>query len=146
MDGGYGRDTLNGGIGNDTLIGDANADTLIGGSDKDMLYGGAGADLFVYREAADSTVDPDGQDVIYRLDRTTGDQIDLRVIDAITGGADDAFTFIGSNEFSGAAGELRVVLEAGSWVVFGNIDGDSAPDFAITVRFANGLSAADFLL
>lgn len=48
-----------------------------------------------------------GPDIIRDFVRGT-DKIDLSAIDAVAGGADNAFTWIGSNAFSGAQGQLRI--------------------------------------
>ena len=59
-----------------------------------------------------------------------GDKIDLSPIDAIAGGADDAFTFIGTNvAFTNAAGQLRTIDVAGNVFVQGDLDGDGIADF-----------------
>ena len=42
-------------------------------------------------------------------DFATGDKIDLSGIDAVAGGANDLFTYIGGSAFSHHAGELQVV-------------------------------------
>ena len=57
---------------------------------------------------------------------------DMSVIDANTGLAgDQAFAFIGAAAFSGVAGQLRAQVGGGATVVSGDLNGDSAADFAI---------------
>ena len=69
-------------------------------------------------------------------DFTSGDVIDLSAIDAITGGANDAFSFIGSVAFSNTAGELRFenISHGGPiWIVRGDIDGNGVSDLEIVL-------------
>jgi len=65
-------------------------------------------------------------DQIGQFDPGDGDVIDLREIDAIPGGADDAFTYEGTNQFSGAAGQLRIQIEGDHYIV--QISTDADPD------------------
>jgi len=138
----------------DTLTGDANANTLwgmggddvlTGGGGGDLLKGGAGNDSFVYTALSDSTVSGAGKDVI--ADFTTGDKIDLSLIDADgnSGNGDTAFTF-GTGAFTGTAGELRVVTSGAIQVVYVDATGDKQPDFAINVISDHALTASDFVL
>lgn len=146
LDGNGGDDTIIGKSGNDKIRGGAGADTIAGGWGRDQLTGGDGADKFVFYTIADSTVAAAGRDVIF--DFTAGtDKLDLAVIDASrarTG--DQAFTFIGSGTFSGAAGELRASVVNGYTVVTGDVNGDKLGDFAISLKGALTLKAVDFVL
>jgi serralysin len=144
--GGHGRDLLMGGKANDTLLGNQGADTLIGGAGSDRYRGGYGADLYVFNDAAHTSSDASVADVIVGFYTPGGDKIDIRGIDAVAGGADDEFTFIGTDAFSGAAGEIRIRTELGYVIVEGNITPGDAPDFAIRVLNSTGLAATDFLL
>ena len=118
------------------------------GSAPTALRGGGGADIFVYRSAAESAVG--GEDRI--LDFTGGsDLIDLSAIDADSGaGGDQAFHFIGSDAFSGSAGELRASFDAGSglWAISGDADGDGGADFLILVTTTgpDPIAGGDFSL
>jgi hypothetical protein len=81
------------------------------------------------------------------LDFATGDSIDLSRIDAITGGTDDPFHFVGAAAFSHSAGELRAFQQSpGHWQVEGDVDGDGNADLVIAVATDHALSAADFVL
>jgi serralysin len=60
--------------------------------------------------------------------------------------ANEAFTFIGTNSFSGAAGELRYVVANGAVVVRGDVNGDKISGFAIVVENVATLGAVDFIL
>ena len=81
-----------------------------------------------------------------------GDKIDLSRIDAIAGGADDAFSFIGSAAFSGggaSAGQLRYTDAGGGiFIVEGDVNGDGLADFALSVTMTPAAAplATDFML
>ena len=131
------------GAGDDALTGSANADILYGGLGADMIDGGPGADTYLYRAVAESTAA--SQDTVTF---STGDQIDLAVIDANSGtGGNEAFSFIGAAAFSNAAGQLRAFQSAANvWTVEGDVDGDGTADLVITVNSTNPLLAGDFIL
>ncbi|MGK9169028.1 hypothetical protein KXR53_22115 [Inquilinus limosus] len=138
-------DVLTGDANANTLWGGAGDDVLTGGGGGDALKGGAGDDRFVYTALSDSAVSGLGKDTI--ADFATGDRIDLSAIDADGNSAngDTAFTF-GTGGFTGDGGELRVVTAGAIQVVYADVDGDKAPDFAINVISDHALTAADFLL
>jgi Ca2+-binding RTX toxin-like protein len=133
------------GNGADSIIGGALGDTISGRGGADNLTGGGGNDIFLYTNLFDSTAA--ARDHI--LDFTSGDTIDLSRLDAITGGANNAFSFIGSGAFTNSAGQLRAVNSAGNdWLVEGDVNGDGVADIAIlvTVADAHVLGAGDFVL
>jgi len=134
--GGAGVDDLRGGGGNDFIFGGARADTL---------YGNGGNDVFLYYSTTDSV--PGGGDRIedFRL----GDLIDLSVIDAdTTAPGDQAFTPIGAGDFTQQPGQLRLFGVGPLYIVQGDVNGDGAADFEITVVVADAhpLGAGDFIL
>ncbi|HEX8308565.1 MAG TPA: M10 family metallopeptidase C-terminal domain-containing protein [Allosphingosinicella sp.] len=133
-----------GGRDNDTIVGSQNGDVLAGNGGADTLTGGGGADVFRYLSTSDST--SGGMDKI--LDFASGsDKIDLSRIDAdtLTAG-DQAFSFIGSNAFSGTAGQLRAYQDGANWFVEGDTDGNGAADLVIQLTVTAGpLTQADFL-
>jgi Ca2+-binding RTX toxin-like protein len=134
-----------GGTIDDTLIAGGGADWIFGGAGADTLSGGGGNDIFHYDDVAQSTADLG--DTI--LDFAAGDNIDLSGIDAIAGGADDAFTFLDSGAFTNQAGQLRVVqLDEGSYLLQGDTNGDGLADFQLTfnVSDAHPITAGDFTL
>jgi Ca2+-binding RTX toxin-like protein len=139
-----GADVLNGREGNDRLLGEKGADTINGGLGADQLFGGTGADRFVFAAIEESTVLGKGRDYIRDFSHAEGDRIDLSAIDAVAGGTDTAFTFVG--RFSGQAGQLRVEAKDGFSLVLADLDGDRAADFAIQVTSDVALTASDFVL
>jgi Ca2+-binding RTX toxin-like protein len=145
---GTGADTLVGGAGADEIWGRGGADRITGGLGSDILRGGEGDDVFVYNAVAECG--PGSRDSI--LDFTSGsDRIDLSGIDANTiAGGDQAFSFIGSNAFSGSAGQLRAYQDgaSGTWIVEGDVNGDGTADFQIgVVADASGpLVGPDFIV
>jgi serralysin len=124
---------LKGLAGDDVLRGLAGNDTLVGGAGADVLTGGAGNDSFVFGELGT------GDQI---TDFSRGDKIDLRAIDAVAGGANNAFAFIGGGAFSKKAGELRYA----DGLLQGDTNGDGIADFAVVLTGAPGLTAADILL
>ncbi|MCW1382529.1 choice-of-anchor L domain-containing protein [Novosphingobium sp. KCTC 2891] len=142
IDGGAGADSIDGGSGNDALLGGAGADTLVGGAGADSLTGGAGADLFVFKATSESGVT--ANDAILDFSRTDGDRIDLRLIDAVAGGKDNAFAFVSA--FTHVAGQLAASVSGDHYLVQGDLNGDAVADFAIAVWSTAPLGAADFVL
>lgn len=167
--GGAGNDTLNaienlaGSNFADTLTGNTSAnqidggggnDRIAGGGGADRLIGGIGNDTFVFGALADST--PAARDTIVDFQGAGapgGDIIDLSGIDAIAGGRDNAFTFIGSAAFSNVAGQLRIdgTSTPGFTIVQGDTNGDGQADFALALQWSDSstpiiLGASDFVL
>jgi Ca2+-binding RTX toxin-like protein len=116
---------------------------LRGSTGADVLTGGAGADLFVYALLTDSTVAVGGRDTITDFVSAQGDKIDLRRIDAVDGGTDDAFRLMGSF-LAGDAGRLVVTAVGSGSLVQGDTDGDGDADFSILVATAV-VGGGDFL-
>ncbi|MDF8332686.1 beta strand repeat-containing protein [Novosphingobium cyanobacteriorum] len=136
-----GFENVTGSAFDDAIRGDGGINRIEGGLGRDVLRGGAGADVFVYRSVLDSPTAASLRDVI--LDFTSGDRIDLSLIDAntVTAG-DQAFTFIGSAAYSNVAGQLRV----STTLVEGDVNGDGISDFAITIGVPAPPVATDFVL
>lgn len=156
LTGGGGADFLAGGKGNDTLIGSAGRDKLIGGLGNDMLVGGHGADIlnggpgadrFVYLKTTDSTLAAGGRDTIFDFSRAQRDKINLSELDANTKiDGIQAFKFIGSKEFTKAAGQLRYEKSGSDTFVYADVNGNGRADFAITLEGSIPLQSTDFLL
>ena len=145
LEGNGGANHIFGGAGNDRLYGEGGADMLIAGSGADALYGGTGADKFVFRNATDSSLAT--RDVIYDFSRVEGDRIYLATIDArTTTSGNQAFTFIGTADFSRKAGELRYLKKDGDTFVHADLNGDRVIDFSIRLDSTIDLKSTDFIL
>ncbi len=146
-----GNDKLLGVLGNDNLLGGAGNDILTGGKGRDQLRGGAGRDVFDYNASNESPATASARDVIKDFFHGS-DRIDLSTIDAVTGGSNNAFTFLGRASFSHVAGQLHVVQfnPAGTsldhTVVEGDVNGDAVADFQIDLTGLIGFTASDFIL
>ncbi|HKX90575.1 MAG TPA: M10 family metallopeptidase C-terminal domain-containing protein, partial [Sphingopyxis sp.] len=146
---GSGNDWLRGNAADNRLDAGAGTDVLQGDGGADILIGGAGADRFRYDLVSDSG----GAAVDHILDFESGsDSIDLGMIDANSWAfGDQAFSWIGSNAFSGSgaasAGELRAYQSGSHWFVEGDTDGDGNADLVIQLTVTGGQPAlSDFLL
>jgi len=126
---------INGAGGNDWLYGGDGNDRINGGRGDDHLIGGTGSDMFIFNDTA-------GQDVVHAYEHGI-DRLNLAGIDAdpSTPG-DQAFTYIGHADFTGAAGELHY---AGR-VLSGDVTGDAHGDFAITIANHVAITQADLIL
>jgi Ca2+-binding RTX toxin-like protein len=145
--GGFGLDNLNGGIGNDVLYGDGDNDILFGHRGADKLYGGAGADTFTFTSFRDSTAKATGRDTIYDFSSRQKDRIDLKAIDASTkANGNQAFKYIGKQDFHDKAGELRWEKVKAGVYVYGDVNGDGDADFSLLLRGIAKLTKGDFFL
>jgi Ca2+-binding RTX toxin-like protein len=135
-----------GNAGDNTLIGNLAANVLQGGRGADVFVGAGGADRFVFVDGDFTGIV--GVDRITDLVEQQGDRIDLTGIDAIVGGADDAFTFLGQQAFTGAAGELVYAIDNvdNFTLLQGDTNGDLAADFSIRIDGTLGLLASQILL
>jgi Ca2+-binding RTX toxin-like protein len=146
LHGGAGHDRLYGGAGTDTLSGGAGDDRLFGGAAADTLTGGAGADLFEFDDGDFAAAGATILDIVTDFTRTDGDLLKLAAVDAIAGGTDDAFAFIGTAAFSGVAGELRYEIVGSNTFVRADVNGDGTADWSIQLTGQVALTAADFVL
>ena len=151
--------------GDDIIGGGDGRDRLYGGSGKDILDGGRDSDTFVYFNTRESGLTDETSDVItgFTTRGRHADKIDLSVIDAWThaeyvldpGRANDrfpqlrsvnnnnAFKFIGGNDFSYTCGEVR--FENGCLQV--NNDRDLIAEMEIKITGLQGvLSSDNFIL
>lgn len=138
---------LRGFAGNDILKGVGGNDTLVGGTGRDTMNGGTGRDRFDFDSQADS---PYGsRDVIQSFQHGQHDRIDVRTIDAVAGGTDDAFRFIGATGFAAYkashAGTYGMVRVTSDNTILIDIDGNLTVDMEIKVGGSH-LVAGDFLL
>ena len=135
--GGGGGDVIDGGEGRDIIRGDMGTDTVTGGG---------GNDLIRYMSNDFGGLLADDAERVTDFSAAEGDQIDLRLVDAIAGGADDIFAFIGAAAFSGAAGELRTEAGSGYLMLLGDRDGNGTADLAIRLDGLTSLEASAVLL
>lgn len=139
------KDRLYGGEGRDLLDGQSGYDILIGGAGRDTLTGGTGSDRFRFDLVSDSSTGSANRDSI--TDFTRGqDRLDFRNLDAVAGGQDNAFVFIGQQAFSGTPGELRYAVVGGAARVYGDTNGDAIADLEIVMTGVSVLSSTDFYL
>jgi Ca2+-binding RTX toxin-like protein len=131
---GAGNDTLLGGSAGDRLDGGHGADRLVGGEGRDTLLGGPGADVFVFAAATDSAASRSLADRILDFDAGAGDRLDLSAIDADTtaAGVQGFLPRVQGASFSGSFSAPRALYyDTTRETLYGNIDADSAADFAI---------------
>ena len=109
------------------------------------MTGGGQADSFVFDSLQHSQKGLGLRDIITDFGAT--EQIILTVIDAIAGGGNDTFTFVGSVALSGA-GQLRYekVVASNLTLIEGDVTGDGLADFQIELTGLIDLTAANFAL
>ncbi len=138
--------TIDGGRGDDVISGLAGNDVLIGGFGTDTLKGGAGADVFDFNSAWESLPGIGIRDVISDFKRADGDKIDLDTIDAnALADGDQSFTPI-AGPFTTAGAQLKFTVTGANTLITGNIDNDTAAEFAILVLGITDLNAGDIIL
>jgi Ca2+-binding RTX toxin-like protein len=133
-----------GNTGNNSLYGNAGNNILDGGAGKDLLTGGAGSDTFKFSSVKDSAVGA-LRDVI--ADFKSGvDKIDLSVIDANSStSANEAF----STTFASALSTMTagtLFFDKVTSVLYGNVDANPAPDFAIQLTGVTNLLMNDIVV
>jgi serralysin len=117
--------------GDDTLVGGGGDDVLIGGDGADTLTGGAGADAFVFHAGSSGVAI--GRDTITDFEKGA-DKIEIA----------DASSFIGSNAFTGSAGEVRYAASSGQTVVELDSNGDRLADLQLLLTGELQLDYSDF--
>jgi len=150
--GGAGNDTIHAGSGDDVVVGGGGDDNITGRLGADLLTGGKGDDTFVYLNPVDgefdSGLDKGTRDVITDFGKGN-DLLDFSGMDANPSTEDDdAFVFIGTEKFTGTAGELRYSYNKNTetTVVVGDVDGDGNADFKIDLSGRINLTELDFVL
>ncbi|QRM28064.1 calcium-binding protein [Microvirga sp. VF16] len=142
-----GSDRITGGSYSDKLEGFGGNDVLYGRQGADRLYGGSGADAFTFKSVRDSAVDAGERDTIQDFSASQKDRVDLRSIDAKTTVAgNQAFTFIGRNDFHDKAGELRYEKYGSGVLISGDVNGDGNADFSIHMKNIASISKSYFVL
>ncbi len=142
-----GGDVLYGDNGDDSINGGSGNDILIGGLNKDTLYGGTGRDYFDFDKIIESGITASTRDVIKDFSKSQGDKIDLRTIDAKTGGtSNDAFSFVSKAPTSdGTVSNGKLWYANG--ILYGSTDSDKAPEFSIQVTLTGitTFNATDYI-
>ncbi len=120
-----------------------------GGAGSDVLVGGGEHDVFRYLAVSDSG--GTARDRITDLAAISAggadrDRIDLSAIDAVPGGANDAFAFIGAGAFT-AVGQVRARIVGETTFITANTDGVlTTAEMTIAVAGAVTFAAGDFIL
>ena len=141
-----GNDKLYGGAGDDQVHGGNGNDWLEGGAGVDTFQGGTGSDRFVFREG-DTGNTYSTADTIYAFDDLEDDRLNLSILDAnLTLDGNQAFTWVGTADFTGTAGELRYYESLGQTYVAGDTNGDGQADFLIRIDEVHVLGTDDFVL
>ena len=160
--GSNGADTMLGLKGDDLLAGFGGNDVITGGLGADFMLGGDGHDRFIYKTVKDTGNSEAKRDVIGDFAHLE-DRLDLKAIDANTAIAgNQAFKFIGTQNFHNVAGELHFIkvdhsVAVGTHfldriIVEGDVNGDGRSDFqielnnAISMTVLSTLTKADFIL
>ena len=120
--------------------GDGN-DTIHGGGGADLLSGGLGNDTFIFTDITDSLPGFPATitDFTSNSGEGTDDQIDLSGIDANTSvGGDQAFAWAGVTPTANSLWVTGVDNGDGTsdWVLYGDVNGDTTPDFALHFHVA----------
>ena len=126
-------DVLIGGSANDLLIGLKGKDQLTGGRGADVLIGGKGKDIYLYERVKDSRPAEGKSD--HLLAFGSKDKIDLTAVAK-------KLRFIGSDPFSGTAGDVRfenAMLELDK-------NGDGTTDFALLMPGTESIKSANLIL
>ena len=120
-----GNDVLSGGEGNDELFGGSGTDWIQGGKGSDWLSGGKGADFYAW-EATD--VNSGWLDTITDFQGAYGDRLGITaILDKDNPFDNPGWTYIGNNNFTNTAAELRF----SDGFLTGDVDGDGMADLKI---------------
>ena len=142
-----GNDKIYAGLGDDTINGGAGNVWLEGEEGSDFFTGGTGSDRFVFREGDFGGSTFSTADVIVDFSSIENDIIRLDLADAnSTLDGDQDFTFLGTDAFTGAAGELRYYQNNGDTYLIGDTDGDGIHDIMIRLLGTHDLTGGDFIL
>ena len=146
LTGNDGSNELYGFAGNDIINGGKGNDEIAGGGGFDRLTGGEGRDTFAFLSAIEIGNGVGARDVITDFVSRT-DRIDLSDIDAnINRRGNQNFSFIGTNAFTGVAGQLNYVTDGTNTIVQGDLDADRIADFQIELLGVTTLQSHDFIL
>jgi serralysin len=111
-----------------------------------VLTGGGGADVFQYILVSDGSA---ALGIDHITDFSKGvDIVDLSSIDAVAGGANDAFVFVGTAAFAGAGPQVRYDQDtlAGTTTIEVRLGNSALVDMTIVLDAAMALTVSNFLL
>jgi Ca2+-binding RTX toxin-like protein len=160
LDGGEGDDRLTAGAGYDFLEGGAGLDTLSGGDGDDLIFGGKGQDAInggagndqLFADEGDSITGGLGMDIFGgNLSDSTirdfqkGTDLIRFEVNAFSPTHMGTFTFIDQQAFTGMD-QLRFEKVGTTGVLYGNIDGDLAADFQVTLTGVSAIDITDLQL
>lgn len=132
------------GIGKADLHGASSGQSMFANRGLNTFEGNGGADDFVFGKRTTGKTEAKA-DTIADFSQADGDQIDLDAWDASSKQNNNQdFTFIGTQEFQGNAGELRFVQDGGDTWIEGDTNGDRKADLMIRLDGAVALVAGDF--
>lgn len=111
------------------------------------MTGGDMADVFDFDKTKDISKKNGKQaDKITDFSKAESDMIDLSTIDAKKGSGNQAFKFIGKQDFHGKKGELHYFKKGNKTFVEGDTNGDGKADFKLELSGKINLTADDFFL
>jgi Ca2+-binding RTX toxin-like protein len=123
--------------GNDDISGSGGDDKIIGGLGRDKLSGGSSDDRFIFKTAADSTVD--APDFIRDFSDSGKDRIDLRALGDLA--------YRDEARFNGTM-QVRVTSDGSDVIVHINLSGDKADEMRIVLdnTSLSSMDKGDFIL
>jgi hypothetical protein len=134
------------GIGKADLHGADSGQAMYANAGKNSFEGNGGADAFVFETGTTGKTEKKA-DTITDFSQGDGDKIDLESWDANSKQVNDQdFTFIGTANFHGTAGELRFVQDGTDTWIQGDTNGDSKADLVIHLDGLINLVDTDFNL
>jgi Ca2+-binding RTX toxin-like protein len=128
---------LTGNGGNDKISGGDGDDKITGGVGKDKMTGGGDDDKFIFKTAADSTVDK--PDIIKDFGDSGKDRIDLHAL--------GDFDYRGEHKFTDDM-QVRVTKDGSDVLVHVNLDADKADEMLIVLdnTSLSSMTKGDFIL
>jgi Ca2+-binding RTX toxin-like protein len=123
--------------------GNGGNDELIAGSSTRTMTGGDGRDFFGFRFNREVLFDTP---TVTDFDQSLNEKIDLSATDAKPWAGDQRFKFIGTDAFSGKAGELRYEVIGDQTFIQMTLDQRGGYDATIVLDGVHTLTAQDFFL
>jgi Ca2+-binding RTX toxin-like protein len=128
---------LTGNGGNDNIAGGGGDDKIIGGLGRDKMSGGSSDDKFIFKSAADSTVE--APDFIRDFGDSGTDRIDLRALGDLAYRDEAKFNDVM---------QVRVTKDGSDVIVHINLSGDKADEMRIVLdnTSLSSMGSGDFIL